>query len=85
MNTENLTFPLARPLLVMKAPNGFLACGYINPTTCDATGEACAIVRGVNSYDDMLNADVVAVSAAAAMLGVQIGDKGGAALKAFGA
>ena len=66
MNTENLYFPLAKPLLLMKAQKGFLACGYINPVTCDATGEACAIVRGVNSYDDMLNADVIAVSAAAA-------------------
>lgn len=85
MTTENLTFPLARPLLVMKAPNGFLACGYINPATCDVTGEACAIVRGVNSHDDMLNAEVVAISVAAANLGVRIGDKGAVALKAFGA
>ena len=84
MNTENLSFPLARPLLVMKASKGFLACGYINPATCDATGEACAIVRGVNSYDDMLHAEVVAVSAAAAALGVQVGDKGAVALKVFG-
>lgn len=84
-NLTNLTFELARPLLVMKAQNGFLACGYINPATCDATGEACAIVRGVNSYEDMLAADVVAVSAKAADLGVKVGDKGEEALKAFGA
>lgn len=85
MKTENLTFPLVKPLLIMKAEKGFLACGYINAATCDATGEACAIVRGVNSYDDMLAAEVVAISAAAATLGVRVGDTGLAALQAFGA
>lgn len=85
MQTENLSFPLSKPLLVMKAPSGFLACGYINPATCDATGEACAIVRGVNNYDDMLVAQIVAVSQAAAALGVEVGQSGESALKAFGA
>lgn len=85
MQTENLSFQLLKPLLIMKAPNGFLACGYINPATCDATGEACAIVRGVNNYDEMLGAQIVAVSKAAAALGVEVGQSGESALKSFGA
>jgi len=50
---ELLQFDLARPLLVMKAPKGILGCGYINVETCNKTGEVCAIVTGVNTFDDM--------------------------------
>ena len=81
MNTENLRFELARPLLVMKSNKGFLACGYINIETTNKTGEACAIVTGVSSYEDMLTAKVSAVSTAAANLGVLIGDSGQDALQ----
>lgn len=78
---EPLRFELARPLLIIPAKNGFLACGYINPATCDKTGEACAIVTGVSDYDEMNRAAVVAVSAAASALGVVIGDTGEVALQ----
>ena len=72
---------LARPLLVAQAEKGILACAYINPTTCDKTGEACAIVSGVNTFDDMVKAKVVAVSQKAAELGVAVGDTGATALE----
>ena len=84
MQTENLRFELARPLLVMKAAKGFLACGYINVETTNKTGEACAIVTGVSSYDDMLATKVSAVSTAAQELGVAIGDSGAEALAKLG-
>ena len=74
---------LARPLLVISGSRGFLACGYINPETCDRTGEACAIVTGVGSFEDMLSATVVAVSAAASELGISLGDTGESALNKF--
>lgn len=83
--TENLRFELARPLLIIKADKGFLACGYINPATCDKTGEACAIVTGVSDFAEMKAAKVFAVSAAAAALGVVVGDTGDVALQKFGA
>ena len=79
-NTETLRFELKKPLLIVKEKKGFLACGYINVETCNATGEACAIVKGVNSYDDMYKASVVAVSKQAIELGVQVGDTGETAL-----
>jgi uncharacterized protein YunC (DUF1805 family) len=79
-NLELLKFDLAKPLLVMKAPNGILGCGYINVETCNKTGEACAIVTGVNSFDDMRKAKVVAVSNKAIELGIQLGDSGQEAL-----
>jgi uncharacterized protein YunC (DUF1805 family) len=80
-NAEKLRFELKKPLLIVKQPNGFLACGYINPETCDATGEACAIVKGVNSYEDMDKASVVAISKRAGELGVKVGDTGKVALE----
>jgi uncharacterized protein YunC (DUF1805 family) len=77
---ENLTYQLKKPLLIMPAAKGFLACGYINVETCNATEEACAIVRGVNSYDDMKKASVVAISNKAKELGIEVGDTGATAL-----
>lgn len=70
----------ARPLLILQGSRGMLACGYINPATCDKTGEACAIVTGVSNFEEMLLAKVVAVSQKAAELGVTIGDSGERAL-----
>ncbi len=80
-NAEKFRFELKKPLLVVKEKNGFLACGYINVETCNVTEEACAIVKGVNSYDDMYKASVVAVSNRAIDLGIQIGDSGELALR----
>jgi uncharacterized protein YunC (DUF1805 family) len=78
---EQMELSLAAPLLIARGAKGMLACGYINPATCDKTGEACAIVTGVKCFDDMLQAKVVAVSRAAASLGVEVGLTGGEALE----
>lgn len=83
MSFETIHFELARPLLIIKGSKGFLACGYINPLTADKTGEACAIVTGVNSFDDMRTSSIVAVSSRAAELGVSVGDSGESALRVF--
>lgn len=81
MSIEKLRFDLKRPLLIMKAPNGFLACGYINPETCNRTEEACAIVTGVSDFDEMVSAKVVSLSKRAHDLGIAIGDTGEEALR----
>lgn len=80
MKIETLRFELKRPLLVMKAPKGFLACGYINHETCNKTEEACAIVSGVGDFEDMKKASIVAVSKLAIELGINVGDSGESAL-----
>ena len=67
---------LKLPLLIIKSSKGFLACGYINIETCNKTGEACAIVTGVKTHDEMLDADVKAVSREAEKLGLRVGMKG---------
>jgi uncharacterized protein YunC (DUF1805 family) len=75
------TLGLAKPLLLMIAPKGFLACGYIDVESCNKTKEACAIVTGVNNEADMKKAEVKKVSVAAANLGIKIGMTGAEALK----
>lgn len=79
MKVETIHVELKRPLLIMKAPQGFVACGYINVETCNRTGDACALVNAGN-FDDMKQAPVVAVSDKAAALGIRVGDTGESAL-----
>jgi uncharacterized protein YunC (DUF1805 family) len=74
---------LGLPLLIIKGSKGFLACGYINVEVCNKTGEACAIVTGVKTHDDMLVAEIKAVSNEAEKLGLRIGMKGQEALEMF--
>lgn len=79
MNYECIRIELNRPLLMMRAARGFLACGYINVDTCNRTQDACALVNAGN-FEDMKTAAVVAVSQAAEALGVRVGDSGESAL-----
>ena len=74
---------LGMPLLIIKGAKGFLACGYINVETCNKTGEACAVVTGVKQHDEMLDAEIKAVSMEAERLGVRAGMKGKEALEIF--
>ena len=70
---------LEAPLLIVKGSLGFLGCGYINTDSC--IDEACAIVSGVNTHDDMLKASVKAVSKDATELGIKIGMTGAEAME----
>jgi uncharacterized protein YunC (DUF1805 family) len=78
---EKLRFNLKYPLLIIKTKYGFLACGYINPEACNKTEEACAIGTGANSYDNMYQSSVVAVSNKTLEKGVEIGESEEPALR----
>ena len=80
---DQFRIDLKLPLLIQRGSRGFLACGYINVETTNKTSEACAVVRGVNDFDDMLKAAVVAVAEEAQKLGVQVGMTGSEALELF--
>jgi uncharacterized protein YunC (DUF1805 family) len=67
------------PVLMLVGAKGFVGCGYFRPEVADRVGHALAVVTGVKSFDDMLAADVKAVSAAAAALGIAPGMSGRAA------
>ena len=78
---DAVSFPTAHSVVLMiRGGKGFLGCGYLSVATADKTGDALAIVSGVKNYDDMLKAEVKAVSAAAAALGVTVGMSGKEAL-----
>lgn len=74
---------LQRPLLVISGSKGVLSCGYLSVEAFERNGDAGAIVRGVENYQQMLEAKVQAVSTKASALGVQIGMTGAEALELF--
>jgi uncharacterized protein YunC (DUF1805 family) len=76
---ERNQISLEAPLLIVKGSLGFLGCGYIDTDSC--IDEACAIVSGVNTFDDMLKASVKAVSNDATELGIKVGMTGAEALE----
>jgi uncharacterized protein YunC (DUF1805 family) len=76
---ERSKISLEAPLLLVKGSLGFLGCGYINVDSC--IDEACAIVSGVNTHDDMLKASVKAVSKDATKLGIKVGMTGAEAME----
>ncbi len=67
---------LELPLLTIKGSKGFLACGYVSPQVCDKTGEACAIISGVMSHEEMLQKKIKAVSKKGQSLGLRVGMTG---------
>ncbi len=67
-------------LVTVTAKNGFVACGYFDMNAIDAGEENAVIVTGVNSYDDVLKAEVKDVSKSAAALGITKGMTGREAL-----
>lgn len=75
--------PLQRPLLVISGQKGCLTCGYVSLDSLERNGDAAAIVRGVDNYDDMLVAMVQDVSSRGRELGVEPGMTGAQALERF--
>ncbi len=64
------------PALMLVGEKGFVGCGYFSVDVADKVGHALAVVSGVSSFEDVLEARVKAVSAAAAALGVSVGMTG---------
>lgn len=46
------------PLLLLKGGKGFVMCGYLNIEAAERLGATAAVVSGVNSFDDVLNAEI---------------------------
>jgi len=68
--------PDSPPLLLVVAERGFVMCGFLNVDAAEKLGVAAAVVSGVKSFEDVLNAQVKAVTAKAKNLGVNVGMKG---------
>ena len=67
-------------LLFISGETGALGCGYFSLDAANKFGHALVIVTGVNSFQDMLSAEVKACSAKAAEMGVTVGMTGAEAL-----
>jgi uncharacterized protein YunC (DUF1805 family) len=73
--------PEGPPLLLMVAEKGFVMCGYVNMDISEKLNVSAAMVSGVKSFEDVLNAQIKAATAKARNLGVELGMKGSEALK----
>lgn len=71
------------PLVLARAANGFVMCGFLDVRSADKFQAAAAVVRGVKTVDDLLAKAVTDVSAAAAARGVTVGMTGRQALEKF--
>ncbi len=67
------TLPDLPPLLIIKGEKGFIMCGYLNIDVAEKLGAAAATVSGVNSFTDVLNAEIKASTSKAKKLGVEPG------------
>ena len=73
--------PDSPPLLIIIADKGFIMCGFLNMDAAERLGVAAAMVSGVKTFDDALNAEVRAVTSKAEKFGVKIGMRGAEVLK----
>ncbi|MEW6592275.1 MAG: DUF1805 domain-containing protein [Candidatus Hadarchaeota archaeon] len=69
------------PLVLIAAEKGYVMCGYLNLETAERLGQAAAIVRGVKTFDDVLNAEIAETTSGAKALGVKKGMSGREALE----
>jgi uncharacterized protein YunC (DUF1805 family) len=71
----------AAPLLLITAEKGFVMCGFLDVDAAERTGASAAVVSGVKTFEDVLNAPVKAMTTKAKSLGVEEGMKGTDSLK----
>jgi uncharacterized protein YunC (DUF1805 family) len=76
-----IELPDSPPLLVITAEKGFVMCGFLNMEVAERIGATAAMVSGVKTFEDVLNAQVKAATSKANSIGVQEGMKGADSLK----
>lgn len=73
--------PESPPLLLIVADKGFVMCGFLNIDAAEKLGVNAAMVSGVKTFEDVLNAQVKATTTKTRNSGVEPGMKGSEALK----
>ena len=73
--------PDSPPLLMIIGQTGFVGCGFINIDAAEKLNVAAATLTGVKSFEDVLDAEVKAVTSKAQTKGVRVGMKGKEAVK----
>ena len=73
--------PDSPPLVAIIGDKGFVMCGFLNVEAAEKLGVTAAVVSGVKTFDDVLKAEVKAVTSKAEMRGIKRGMKGFEALR----
>lgn len=73
--------PDSPPLVAIIGEKGFVMCGFLNVDAAERLGVTAAMVSGVKTFDDVLDAEVRAVTSKAEMKGIRRGMKGRKAVK----
>jgi uncharacterized protein YunC (DUF1805 family) len=61
------------PLLLIEGEKGFVMCGYLNIDAAESLGATAAVVSGVNSFEDVLDAEIKTSTTKAKALGLEPG------------
>ena len=61
------------PLLVIRAPRGFVMCGYLDISMAERLDDVAVKVTGVRNFEDVLASGVVEATRAAVDLGITVG------------
>lgn len=61
------------PLVLIEGDKGFVMCGYLNIDAAESLGATAAVVSGVSSWDDVLNAQIKVATTKAKALGLEPG------------
>jgi len=67
------TLPDLPPLLLIKGKTGFVMCGYLNLEVAEKLDGAAAIVSGVSTFEEVLEAEIKSVTTKAERLGIKPG------------
>ncbi|MFQ5758820.1 MAG: YunC family protein [Candidatus Bathyarchaeia archaeon] len=73
--------PGSPPLLLVIGETGFVMCGFLNMDAAEKLDVTAAMVSGVKNFDDVLEAEVKAVTSEARKKGIKPGMTGKEALK----
>jgi uncharacterized protein YunC (DUF1805 family) len=73
--------PDSPPLVAIISDKGFVMCGFLNVDAAEKLGVTAAVVTGVKTFDDVLKAEVKAVTSKAEMRGIRRGMTGLEALR----
>ena len=59
-------------LLAITGDKGYIMCGYLNINTAQKRNDVACMVTGVKTIEDILNSNVVAITAKAQELGISM-------------
>ena len=71
---KGIEFELSKEsnLLVITGDKGYIMCGYLNINTAQKRNDVACIVTGVKTIEDILNSNIVALTAKAQELGISM-------------